>query len=164
MTLLHSHHPTHCLKVVGDSLARYVLLILHIYLSNASRIIAWVWVFVIKNNSNPYPHNYPTCVWSIYVKNNPTKVHFVLNIVKSHSETTKTNFARHYRPFLRTTGIQQYSRAARFKSVSLQFYGNILPFFENDSWNAVILCNNSVISRFWGSHNGINHFEGLCEC
>ena len=106
MTLLHPHHPTHFLKVVGDSLARYVLLILHIYQSNASRIIAWVWVFVIKNNSNPYPHNYPTCVWSIYVKNNPTKVHFVLNIVKSHSERTKTNFARHYRPFLRTTGIQ----------------------------------------------------------
>ena len=67
MTRLHPHHPTHSLNVVGDSLAPYLLLMSFSY-------------------SNPYPHNCPSYIRSIYVQNSPTKVHFVSNIVKSKSQ------------------------------------------------------------------------------
>ena len=64
MTLLHPHHPVHSLSLVVDSLARYHLL-------------------MSFSNSNPYPHNYPRYIRSIYVQINTTKVCFVLNTIKS---------------------------------------------------------------------------------
>ena len=66
MTLLHSHHPTHFLNV-----------------GNFRNSISPSDVF---NNNNPYPHNFPSYIRSIYVQNNPKKVCSVLNIVKSVSQ------------------------------------------------------------------------------
>ena len=59
MTLPHPYHSSHFLSVVGDSVALYL------------------------NNSNPYPHDFPGYIRSIYVHNNPKKVHYVIEIVKS---------------------------------------------------------------------------------
>ena len=62
------HHPTHFLSVIGDSLARYLLL-------------------TSVSNSNPYPHYFPSYIRSIYVQNDPLKVRFVSNYtVKSNSQ------------------------------------------------------------------------------
>ena len=62
MSLAHPYHPTHSLSVVADSLARNHLL-------------------MSFNNSNPYPHNFPNYIRSIYVQNNTKEVRSVLNIV-----------------------------------------------------------------------------------
>ena len=54
MSLPHEHHPTHSLSMVGDSWAR------NHHLTSC-------------NNTNPYPHNFPGYIRSIYVQNNQRK-------------------------------------------------------------------------------------------